>query len=174
MNRRNTAIAIMLTALAQVVILLFVLSIFSTPSLIGASNLASAESNAFSIDPLRQGRLMSPGVTEEFIVQIVNDGISPTDTYEIELITSTWQLSFYHPDGTTPLTDTNGFGGQDSGSVPVGGQFDLLVKITAPPLATVGDDNLAEIRISSLISPTAISTVTLQTAIPAPLCPRLP
>jgi hypothetical protein len=73
----------------------------------------------------------------------------------------------YGPDGSTPLTDTNGSGAIDTGVVAMGQAFKVTAKIETPPAAVVGDANVALLGFQSTISPVLTLDATIQSAVPA-------
>lgn len=117
--------------------------------------------------PLYQGRFTRPGATETFQVFIRNTGELGADTYDLT-VSSTWPVTLYAADGITPLTDTDGDGKVDTGSLAQGGTFTLTVKVQTPAAVNVGDNNAANITVRSSLNISKSKTVTLQTAIPAP------
>jgi len=117
--------------------------------------------------PLYQGRFTRAGATESFQVPIRNTGELGADTYDLS-VSSSWPVSLYAADGITPLTDTDGDGAADTGSVAQGGTVTITVKVATPAGATVGDENSAAITVRSSLNTSKSKTVTLQTAVPAP------
>jgi hypothetical protein len=117
--------------------------------------------------PLYQGRFTRAGATESFQVPIRNTGELGADTYDL-YVSSSWPVSLYTADGTTPLTDTDGDGTVDTGSVAQGSTVTIAVKVQTPAVVNVGDDNSAAITVRSSRDTGKSKTVTLQTAVPAP------
>ncbi len=130
-------------------------------------SLAPSDGDYFTIYPLRQGQFTSAGIDATFSIPIRNNGVVISDIYELE-VSTTWSVELYGPDGLTPLTDTNNNGTKDTGVVYQGQTFKVIAEIDTPSLAEVGDDNRADIEVSSTISPTITETAVLQVAIPAP------
>jgi len=126
-----------------------------------------APSARVRVYPLHQGRFTHAGATETFQVPIRNTGDLGSDIYDL-FVSSPWSVGLYAADGTTPLTDTDGDGKVDTGSVVQGGSATVVVKVTAPSPASVGDDNTATLTIRSSLNAAKSKTATLQTAIPAP------
>jgi hypothetical protein len=126
-----------------------------------------APSARVKIWPLYQGRFTRAGATESFQVPIRNTGELGADTYDLS-VSSSWPVSLYAADGITPLTDTDGDGAVDTGSVAQGGTVTITVKVQTPAGANVGDDNSAAITVRSSRDTSKSKTVTLQTAVPAP------
>jgi hypothetical protein len=117
--------------------------------------------------PLHYGSFSRAGGTIDFEVPIVNTGELGSDTYDL-FVSSPWPVGLYAADGTTPLTDTDLDGTVDTGSVFQGSSTTIVVKVTAPGTANVGDDNSAAITIRSSLDTGKSKTVSLQTAVPAP------
>ena len=126
-----------------------------------------APSARVDIRPAFQGRFTRAGATETFQVPIRNTGELGSDTYDL-YVSSLWPVSLYAADGATPLTDTDGDGTVDTGSVAQGSTVTVTVKVQTPALATVGDDNAAAVTVRSSRNTSTSKTVTLQTAVPAP------
>lgn len=120
-----------------------------------------------SVRPLYQGRFTRAGETVAFQVPIRNTGELGSDTYDLTL-SSSWPATLYHADGATPLTDTDGDGAVDTGSLAQGGTFTVTVKVQTPGMVNVGDNNSATLTARSSLNTSKSKTVTLQTAIPAP------
>ncbi|HET9579171.1 MAG TPA: SdrD B-like domain-containing protein, partial [Usitatibacter sp.] len=82
-----------------------------------------------------------PGSTVTFTNVLVNRGDQP-DTYDITLSGSTFPagttLALFKSDGVTPLADTNGNNVPDTGLVPAGGRYSIVVKATIPANAAPG------------------------------------
>jgi hypothetical protein len=173
-ERRNTVIGTLVASLLLVIIFISLLTIVQPPFSINAQVESSSstvagtnESALFTIDPPRQGRFISAGEKTTFRVPILNNGIVPTDIYELE-VSSTWPVSVFGSDGNFPLTDTNGSGNIDTGEVHQGQTFNVVVEMNVPVTATVNVQNNAEITITSWVNPGVTQTTYLQAAIPAP------
>jgi len=117
--------------------------------------------------PLDYGRFTRAGETVAFQVPIRNTGELGADTYDLST-SSSWPASLYRADGTTPLTDTDGDGAVDTGSVAQGSTVTITVKVQTPAMANVGSNNTAAIIVRSSRNTAVQKTVTLQTAVPAP------
>lgn len=119
------------------------------------------------ISPRYDGRFTRAGAMESFNVLIRNTGELGADTYDL-ISSSSWPISFYAADGTTPLTDTDADGTVDTGSLAQGSTLTITVKVQTPPTSNVGDDNAAAVTVRSSRDTGKSETVKLQTAIPAP------
>jgi hypothetical protein len=120
-----------------------------------------------SIRPLYQGRFTHEGETVTFQLPIRNTGDLGSDTYDL-FVSSPWSVGLYAADGTTPLTDTDFDGTADTGAMAQGSTTTIVVKVTTPGTANVGDDNSAAITVHSSLDTGKSKTPTLRTAIPAP------
>jgi len=82
-----------------------------------------------------------PGTTVSFTNVLANRGDYP-DTFDITLSGSTFPegtaLLLFKADGVTPLADTDGNGTPDTGVVPAGGTYRIVVKATIPANAPAG------------------------------------
>jgi len=126
-----------------------------------------ASSARVSIYPLYQGRFTRAGETVTFQVPIRNTGELGADTYDFA-VASFWPVSLYAADGVTPLTDTDGDGAVDTGSVFQGSAVTITVKVQTPTTANVGGNNTVTIIARSSLNTAKQKTLTLQTAVPAP------
>jgi len=126
-----------------------------------------APSARVSIHPLYQGRFAHVDETVTFEVPIHNTGELGSDTYDL-FVSSPWSVGLYVADGATPLADTDFDGTVDTGSVAQGCSTTIVVKVTTPGTANVGDDNSAAIAVRSSLNISKSKTPTLQTAVPAP------
>jgi len=126
-----------------------------------------APSARVKVWPLYQGRFTRAGAIESFQVPIRNAGDLGADTYDL-FVSSSWPISLYAADGTTPLIDTDGDGVIDTGPVAESSTVTITVKVQTPAVVNVGDHNFAIITVSSSLNPSKSKTVILQTAVPAP------
>ncbi len=117
--------------------------------------------------PLYQDSFTHCGAVESFSVTIRNTGELGTDTFDLTT-GSAWTVALYRADGTTPLTDTDGDGKTDTGSLAQGQSIAITVKVTTPGTASVGDHNSATITVRSSRDTSKSKTIVLQTAVPAP------
>lgn len=83
----------------------------------------------------------NPGGTVSFANLVTNTG-NGTDTFNITLspgnFPSGTSFVLYKPDGVTPLVDTDGDGVPDTGPLPAGGTYNVVVKAVLPASATGG------------------------------------
>lgn len=126
-----------------------------------------APSARVSVWPVHQGRFTAPGETVAFQLSLRNTGELGSDTYDI-LVSSAWSVGLYGADGTTLLTDTDGDGTVDTGSLAEGDAVTITAEVTTPVTAGLGDANAAAITVRSSLDTSKSKVATLQTAIPAP------
>ncbi|MBI1799389.1 MAG: DUF11 domain-containing protein [Candidatus Eisenbacteria bacterium] len=76
------------------------------------------------------------GATVTYTNVLTNNG-NGTDVFNVTLGASTFPagttFTLYHSDGVTPLTDSNGDGTPDSGPLPAGASYNVIVKAQLPP-----------------------------------------
>lgn len=114
-----------------------------------------------------EGALVTPGSRKVFSFQARNTGDAGNDVYDLSS-NSGWPVSFFREDGATPLTDSDGDGLVDTGSVEQNSLFTVTAQIMAPPTATIGESNTATITMRSSRTTEKYESITLQTAVPAP------
>jgi len=119
------------------------------------------------VSPHSDSRFSRAGAMVSYNVLIRNTGELGVDTYDL-ITPSTWPISLYAADGTTPLTDTNNNGMVDTGQVAQGSTLTITVKVQTPLTANVGDNNTVAVTACSSLNSSKCKTATLQTAIPAP------
>jgi hypothetical protein len=115
--------------------------------------------------PLYQGRFVHAGETATFEIPIRNTGELGADTYDVTA-SSTWPVSLYKADGVTPLSDTDGDGTADTGSVAQGATATVIAQVTTPHAVGAGDANQAALTVQSSVDPGKRKTVALQTGVP--------
>jgi hypothetical protein len=125
-----------------------------------------APSARVGVWPDYQGRFTHAGETETFQILIHNHGELGVDTYDLAP-SSTFSVSLHAANGTL-LTDTDGDGVIDTGSVAQGGSTTVVARVTAPPVVNVGDHDIAAITARSSLDTGQTKTTFLQTAAPAP------
>ena len=125
-----------------------------------------APSARVQLRPAYQGRFARPGETVTFQQRIRNTGELGSDTYDL-FVSSPWSVGLYAGDGTTPLTDTDGDGTVDSGSIAQAGDTYITVKVTVPTSAGIGDANAAAVTVRSSLNTSKQKVATFQTAVPA-------
>ncbi|MBL0268192.1 MAG: M6 family metalloprotease domain-containing protein [Chitinophagaceae bacterium] len=125
---------------------------------------ASARVN---LDPMQQGSFTVSGETETFPINILNQGELGSDTYDLT-ISSVWPVTLYAANGITPLTDTDGDGTVDSGSIPQGDTKTIIAKVVTSGSAVLGNTNTASVTVISSLNISKSRTATLQSTIPAP------
>ena len=117
--------------------------------------------------PRSDGMFAYPGQTTTFTETLYNKGGLGADTYELAA-TSNWQTRFYASDGLTPLTNSNGVVGIDSGSIAQGMSKTVVIKVAAPASATVGMSNTVQVTARSALNAAKSQMIPIQMAVPAP------
>jgi trimeric autotransporter adhesin len=130
----------------------------------GVAPALGADSNA-TADVV--GVLTAPqGATVQFDNVVHNNGTTP-DSYDMSMVSNTFpagtSFQFYKADGVTPLTDSNGNGIADTGTVAIGGTYHVIVKAVLPGTAS-GNNGGAGFTLvkkaTSFADPTISDTVT--------------
>ncbi|MCB9136767.1 MAG: hypothetical protein H6642_00310 [Caldilineaceae bacterium] len=119
------------------------------------------------IFPPAAGKFTRPGEEMTFNIPIRNLGETGTDTYDL-IYASFWPVSFYAADGETLLTDTDGDGRIDTGSVSQGATAAIVAQVTAPADAVLEDYNITNLTAISSLDPGKTANIVLRSAIPAP------
>jgi PKD repeat protein len=94
------------------------------------------------LTPDRQGGSAAAGSSAAFHLLVTNLG-SSSDTYTMSRVGYTgsdWAVSFHQSDGVTPLP------GNSTGSIAAGDQKDIVVKVSVPGGANVGNWTRATVR----------------------------
>jgi hypothetical protein len=118
------------------------------------------------VRPTHSGSFGRAGELVSYPLRMRNTGDYGADTYYLT-VASPWTASLYASDGVTPLTDTDGDGVADTGSVPPGGSASFVVKVQAPAGAVAGNANSAVVTARSSLNTGIQRTATAQTAVPA-------
>lgn len=119
------------------------------------------------VSPLYHGGFTHSGETDTFNFKVTNTGELGNDTYDLTTA-SLWPVTFYGPDGSTPLTDTDGDTYVDTGSVPQGQARQVYARVAAPAGLALGDENTAFITVSSSLNPYKAKQVQVESTVPAP------
>lgn len=101
----------------------------------------------------------------EYLLTLENLGDLGPDIFEIDVVTD-WAVDLLASDGITLLTDTNGNGTLDTGSLAVGELFELIVSINPPLEADIGDAQSTKIQAVSSLDPSVIKESTISIAYP--------
>jgi len=125
-----------------------------------------APSARVKINPLYQGEFTYSSEVDEFFFTLYNIGNLGADVYDFDVFTS-WTTTLHEAESGNPLTDTDSDGKIDSGSIPQGGQKEILVRVTAPNGLSVGAHNNTSIDVTSSINTTKTKTATLESTVPA-------
>lgn len=102
----------------------------------------------------------------EFEVNFTNTGDFGEDTYNLTSV-SNWDIAFYDSSGS-PLIDSSGDGIPDTGSIPQGSSTLILIRISTPPSAVVGEENKAVVTFTSTNDPDVSDIISITTALPFP------
>lgn len=124
-----------------------------------------APSARVKVWPVHQGGFTSAGHAGFFQILIRNTGEVGADTYDLTS-SSTWPVTFYAADGVSLLTDTDGDGVVDTGSLPQREIYTVTLKMQTPPGAVVGDNNTASITVRSSLNGSKSKTVVTRSAVP--------
>jgi len=123
------------------------------------------------VSPLYQGDFTSSGEVDEFVFTVSNTGDLGPDTYDMDVTLAPsgtlWTASLFDALTGDPLTDTDGDSKIDTGAIPQGANFDVLVKVTAPAGQTVGAGIKTLIDVTSSLNSSKNKTVTLESTIPS-------
>lgn len=125
-----------------------------------------APSARVSISPLHQGSFVHDQEVSSFEITIRNTGELGTDIYDL-YPTSGWPLAIFRADGVTPVSDSDGDGVPDSGSIPQGGSRTIIAGVTTPAGASVGTSNTASVTVRSSLNTGKQKQVELRTAVPS-------
>jgi trimeric autotransporter adhesin len=106
----------------------------------------------------------APGSTSVFTNVLTNSGTG-TDTFDIVLNANNFPagttFQVFKTDGVTPMVDTNGNGKVDTGPIPQGASYNVVVKATLPPNASnAGAPFSIDKTATSAVDPTKFVTVT--------------
>ena len=117
-------------------------------------------------EPRQEGSFVIAGQTRTFPLSVFNTGEFGADTYDLT-VSSAWPVSLYASNGTTLLTDTDSDGIPDTGAIPQGASVEIIVSVTVPGAAGVGDSDQIALTASSSINPAKTKTFRLGLAIPS-------
>jgi hypothetical protein len=118
------------------------------------------------VSPAYQSGFITLGGALSWPVSIRNLGDLGPDTFDLTA-SSAWPVTLLAADGTTPLSDTNGNGKADTGSLGLGDTLTVTVRVTAPSNNPVGSEDTLTLTAVSARDPGISRTVILQAAIPA-------
>ena len=119
----------------------------------------------FSLLPESQSDFIRLNTTLHYQLTIKNLGDLGPDVFDLEVATD-WPVDLYASDGSTLLTDTNGNGMVDTGPVAVGETIDLIVSITPPIGANIGDSNSTIITATSNLDVSVFKESSISMAYP--------
>jgi len=125
-----------------------------------------APSARLKMTPERQGGFVTPLSTLEYFLTISNTGDYGADTYDI-VVETVWAVSIFKSDGISPLTDTDGDGIIDTGSINEGNGVGILARIVQPVGVAVGDANDTSITATSSLNSSISKKSKISLAIPS-------
>src|SRR5438876_227142 len=122
------------------------------------------------VSPLTQAQDSVPSNVVSYRLSLENIGSSGPDTFDA---TSTpgahgWPIAFYQSDGVTPLPDTDGDGVPDTGTMATGAKVDVVVTVTVPGNANLGDSERSLLTFTSSNDVTKSKTARAITTVPPP------
>ena len=105
-----------------------------------------------------------------FLFQVRNTGELGADVFDLKPSSSSplWQVELLSADGRTPLSDSDGDGQIDTGSLAQGGTITLIAEVQAPEDAVQGNYAGFNIEMISSKDPTQTASVEFQSAVPPP------
>lgn len=114
------------------------------------------------------GRFAHAGEQVRFNAQVRNTGEFGTDTYEISATLSNpvWQVGLYQADGTTPLSDSNGVSGADTGPIAQGETRTIVVVLQVGNPVNVGDAAQVQLELASSLDPGITRAISFVATIP--------
>ena len=106
----------------------------------------------------------------EFKITVTNTNEVNSDTFDLATSLSLpgWSVNYYHETSGSSLSDTNGDGQPDTGSIVHGGRCSILVTVFAKTYPQVGHFSKLSIHITSSKDLTKSQDVTIQVAVSAP------
>lgn len=120
-----------------------------------------------SLTPAYQSQFISPGETLVFPLTVQNLGdLAEEDIFELTA-SSDWPLVMKDAITCEPLSDTNGDGNPDTGPLPQKGFRQLIIEVSAPNAAGIGDGVQPTITARSVSDSGVSQGVNLQAAVPA-------
>lgn len=117
------------------------------------------------IFPQHYGAFIYPGEMSSTEIPIRNTGELGADTYDLSLNTS-WAAALFHQDGVSPLTDTDGDGVIDSGSVAQAETKVVVLKVWSSAAGQAGDTNTALLTARSSLDTAKQRTATARITVP--------
>lgn len=130
---------------------------------------AAAEWRAKVYPDYRSAFTFKYQTSSNFTVRNTGNKTQP-DVFDIKVpaLSVGWTLTLLSEDGKTPLKDTDGDGDVDTGSLAPGADFPVVVRVTAPDTALVGEYIAPTLTAVSSQNPGKNAPIKLQVAIPAP------
>jgi len=98
--------------------------------------------------PAYQSAYSQAGGLAVFPVEILNAGDLGNDTFDLTT-TSSWGVSYFEANGTTPLTDSDSDGIPDTGSLAPGASRNIVAKVSVPSNAEPGTNSVVNLVATS-------------------------
>lgn len=117
------------------------------------------------IFPQHFGAFIYPGEMASTEIPIRNTGELGADTYDLTLNTS-WAAALFHEDGVSPLTDTDGDGVIDTGSVAQAETKVVVLRIMSSAAGQAGDTNTALLTARSSLDTAKQRTASARITVP--------
>jgi hypothetical protein len=110
-----------------------------------------------------------------FKVEIRNTGESGSDTFDLTPGSNSpgWGIRLYDENGLVQLTDSDGDGTQDTGSIAQGASRIITVALEVPASANIGDHTNITLKAYSSINSNKLAQTVLSSAVPAPFTQAL-
>lgn len=119
------------------------------------------------VDIPADGRLGLPGTKARYFRLVRNAGDFGPDTFDLQPA-SNWPLAFYTANGVDPLTDTDGDGVIDTGSVPQGGVMNIVIETTIPAEAVPPQANAVVVTLRSSVDTNRTTPIVFYASVPPP------
>jgi hypothetical protein len=116
--------------------------------------------------PAYQAALTRAGQPAAFSVDVLNAGDQGNDTFDLSA-SSTWPVTFFASNGTTPLTDSDGDSIPDTGSLAPGARRTVVARVAVPGGQAPGANITASLVATSSLNNSARGTAQLHTIVPA-------
>lgn len=110
-----------------------------------------------------------------FKVELRNTGESGSDTFDLTSLSSSpsWQVRLYDENSLVQLTDSDGDGTQDTGSISQGASRVISIVLEVPASVNIGDHTNIALTARSSINSNKLAQTILSSAVPAPFTQAL-
>jgi hypothetical protein len=115
------------------------------------------------------------GGKASFKIEIRNTGEVGSDTFDLNSLSSdpAWQVRLYDENGLVQLTDSDGDGTRDTGSIAQGASRTITIVLEVPASADIGDHTNITLTARSSINSNKLAQTVLSSAVPAPFTQAL-